>query len=207
MTGLVGSAVIADGPGQSRPGRWRRMRRQAGALLAGGLRFRGYTPGWLAGQAAVAAGFGFVVSVLVNVLLLPSRLFLEFWQLWLLTTGGLLVLWTARPLRAPPPPPPVTEDPAMADLRDRPYPLVDRWERRLSVTDGDPEWHDRVVRERLAGLVGERLRQRHGVRLATDPDRARAVLGDPLYRFLTGPVTRTPGPAELDRLITRMEEI
>jgi hypothetical protein len=184
----------------------RRFRKRVGALLAGGLRFPGYTPQWLAGQAALAAAVGLAASVLIELILLPSLWLLQFWQLWLLIGGGLLVRWTARPLIARPPPPPLAEDPSLYGLRDRPYPLADRWEFRLSVTAGDPEWYARVVRDRLTGLVAERVRQRHGV-LPTGPEQARAVLGDPLHGFLTDPVTRTPSPAELNRLITRMEEI
>jgi hypothetical protein len=184
----------------------RKFRKRLGALLAGGLRFPGYTPRWLAGQAGLAAALGLAASVLIELILLPSLWLLQFWQLWLLIGGGLLVQWTARPLTARPPPTPLVEDPSLSDLRARPYPQVDRWEFRLSVTAGDPVWYARVVRDRVAGLVAERVRQRHGV-LPTDPEQARAVLGDPLHRFLTDPVTRTPGPAELNRLITWMEEI
>jgi hypothetical protein len=105
------------------------------------------------------------------------------------------------------PPAAPADDSDRADPRDSPYRQPDRWERRLSVTSGDPEWYSRVVRDRLTVLVAERLWQRHGVRLAADPDRARTVLGAELHRFLTEPVHRTPDPAELGGLITRMEEI
>ena len=185
-----------------------RRRRRLARLLTGGLRFTGYTPAWVAGQLALAGLFGLLAGALVEAFLLPARLTLTFGQLWLLCTAGFLVQWAAQPLREPlalPPGPAADPDPA--DRADRPYPQLERWERRLSVTDGDPEWYTRVVRDRLVGLVAERLWQRRGVRLAAEPERARSVLGDELHRFLTGPLPATPQPAELGRLISRMEEI
>lgn len=168
-------------------------------LLTRGLAFPGYTTAWVAGQAAVAAALAAAASGLVNLFLAPGGLYLDFWQLWLLLTAALLVVWLVRPAREPVAPPEVDPLPA-AETPDRPYPIADRWARRLSVTSNDPEWFDRVVRDRLAVLVAERLRQRHGTRGA-DP----ALLGDELSEFLTTPLTRTPTPAELDRLISRME--
>jgi hypothetical protein len=183
-------------------------RRRLGRLVAGGLRFTGYTPRWVAGQVALAGLFGLLASVILEIQLLPAGRYLHFGQLWLAVTAAVLVRWLARPLREPAPPPAgPPADLTLAELRDRPYPLADRWERRLSVTSGDPQWYTTVVRDRLATLVAERLRQRHGVQLATDPDRAREVLGAELHGFLTAPLGHTPGPGELGRLITRMEEI
>lgn len=188
-------------------------------LLTDGLRFPGgYSPAWVAGQVAVAGALSLVASGALNLFLAPGGRYLSFWQLWLLITAALLVLWLARPVREPPPAPEVAPDlPGAAGTADgsplswpgphaSPYAVADRWARRLSVTSDDPEWFSRVARDRLAALVGERLRQRHGVRLA-DGQRARVLLGDELYAFLTEPVTRTPDPAELGRLITRMEQL
>jgi hypothetical protein len=175
-------------------------------LLRNGLPFPGYTPSWIAGQVAVAGALSLVASAMISLLLAPGGLYLAYWQLWLLITAVLLVRWFGRPVRKPPPGTEVAPDPVSdADTADRPYPVAARWQHRLSVTSGDPEWFGRVARDRLAALVAERLRQRHGVRLA-DP-RAEAVLGDELHAFLTAPVTRTPSPAELGRLITRMEQL
>lgn len=183
-----------------------RLRTRIARLLAGGLRFTGFTPAWLAGQAGLAGGLALLISAAVAAMLIPGRLYLEFWQMWLLVAAGLLVQWTTRTLREPLPPPDPPDDPTRSELADRPFTQVDRWERRLSVTSGDPEWYTRVVRDRMTELVAERLRQRHGFRLAADPQRARTVLGDELYGFLTAPLTTTPDPAGLDRLLTRIEE-
>lgn len=177
-------------------------------LLARGPRPDRRRPVRLARQLAAAAGLSLVAAIVIELILLPGRWYLPFGQLWLVVTAALLVQWTVGG---------VPEPAAMAGLAaaDRPvpagppaqpFPLVDRWAQRLWVPSGDPERFGPVARDRLAALVAERLRQRHGVRLA-DPRRARSILGDELYAFLTGPLTRTPTPAELGRLITRMEEI
>jgi hypothetical protein len=173
-------------------------------LLSDGLRFRGYTPAWVAGQVGVAGAVSLVASGAVNLLLVPGRLYLSYWQLWLMFTATLLVLWFGRPVREPPPGAEVTAA-AVDELGDRPYPIAERWARRLSVTSADPEWFGRVARDRLAALVAERLRQRHGIRLADV--RAVDLLGDELHTFLTAPLSRTPTPAELGRFITRMEQL
>jgi hypothetical protein len=42
---------------------------------------------------------------------------------------------------------------------------------------------------------------------SADPARARAVLGDPLWTFVTAPVRTNETPADLAALIRQMEEI
>lgn len=182
------------------------MSRRLARLLAGGLARRDDTAVWLVGQVALAGGVALVASFAVTVVLSTAGLHVPYWQLWLVITGLFLLKWTLMPAGEPPPAP--APDPVEGALpTDRPYPQADRWERRLSVTSGDPEWYTRVVRDRLAGLVAERLRQRHGVAMTTDPGRARVILGEELYEFLTVPLTRTPDRSGLSRLITRIEEI
>lgn len=183
-----------------------RRRRGLAGLLAGGLARGEDTAAWVVAQAALAGGLGLVASAAVYTVLATGRLHIPYWQLWLVATGLVLLQWTLGPVGEAAPP--ATPGPAGgAEPVDRPYAQVDRWERRLSVTSEDPEWFTRVVRDRVAGLVAERLRQRHGVAMTTDPGRARVILGEELYEFLTGPVTRTPDPAGMARLITRIEEI
>lgn len=176
-------------------------------LVSRGLPYRGLTPRWVALQLGLAAVVAVPVTGFVLAVLAVTQLGVPFAQLWSLVVVGLLVRWlllavgqpvttvlpaTAAPEPAPPLPP---------------YPLALRWERRLSITEGDPEWYTRVVRDRVAAVVTERLRQRHSVTLAGDPGRAARLLGEPLYRYLTEPLDRTPGPAELRQLVSRMEEM
>jgi hypothetical protein len=86
---------------------------------------------------------------------------------------------------------------------------VARWDTRLSWVrvQHDPHQFARTVQPRLVQLVDERLRLRHGVVRSADPARARAVLGDPLWTFMTTPVRANVTPADLARLIRQMEEI
>jgi hypothetical protein len=179
-----------------------RLRRRIANLVASGLAFRGYTWSWVAGQLALASVLSLVGTFMVELVLLPSGRFLSYGQLWLILTGALLVQWFGRTVQAAPPAGEVAPEASGAAEPPRSYPMAERWEWRLSVTSGDPEWFGRVARARLAGLVAERLRQRHG-HTTLDP----VVLGEDLYEFLTAPVTSTPSPAELSRLISRMEQI
>ncbi|MFB9237310.1 hypothetical protein ACFFWC_17410 [Plantactinospora siamensis] len=84
---------------------------------------------------------------------------------------------------------------------------VGRWVRTLDWTSGDADRYDNLVRPRLAALADERLRQRHGVTLATDPTRARALLGDPLWTALTVPARRSPSPRDLAAIVDQLEQI
>ena len=86
---------------------------------------------------------------------------------------------------------------------------VQRWDTRLSWVrvQHDPHQFARTVQPRLVQLVDERLRLRHGIIRSADPARARAVLGDPLWTFMTSPVQTNVTPADLARLIRQMEEI
>jgi hypothetical protein len=84
---------------------------------------------------------------------------------------------------------------------------VSRWESRLEWGHDSAERFARGVQPRLAEFVDERLRLRHGLSRATDPARARAVLGEPLWTFLHQPVSKPPAPRELAALLARMEEL
>ncbi|GIJ44824.1 hypothetical protein Val02_17100 [Virgisporangium aliadipatigenens] len=84
---------------------------------------------------------------------------------------------------------------------------VRRWEQRFAWTERDHVRFASAVRPRLGELVAERLRQKHGVSVAEQPEKARAILGDPLWTFLTERVKRGPKPAELAALVAEMEKI
>ena len=64
--------------------------------------------------------------------------------------------------------------------------------------------HDVVVRDRLGVLADHVLRQRYGVR--HDDPRAPDLLGPELTAVLSGPARRLE-PAEIDRCLTRIEEL
>lgn len=83
-------------------------------------------------------------------------------------------------------------------------PAVYRWQTRLR----DPAglWHSRrSLQPHLAALVDGRLRQRYQLTLDSDPERARALLGDRLTDYLEGSDTRPPPPRELAAMISILE--
>lgn len=129
-----------------------------------------------------------------------------------------LALLTLRRLVAavaPPPPRPVAlpRDPAFDDgtyrwgTGDALNSGVHQWERKLAWSKGEPERFARGVHPVLVELVDERLRLRHGVSRSTDPDRARALVGDLLWTFLSAPPNRTPAPRDLVALLAEVEKL
>lgn len=128
------------------------------------------------------------------------------------------VLLVRRALLAvpvPPPPPAVYSDawgvvddpgPRMAAV-DGVVRAVERWEARFTWTERDASRFVSAVRPRLYELVDERLRQRHGITLREDPDRARALIGEQLWTFLHARAGRTPTAREMTALVGDMEKI
>lgn len=162
---------------------------------------------WLGHAVLRAAAAGVALAAVAYLFLRLQQYHVAMFQLWLAFAGGLLVVALGRAATVRPPRAPQPVDYDAAELGPRPFATADRWAQRLSVTSGDVEWYTRVVHDRLRQLVAERLRQRHGVRITRNPPQAQQLLGVPLYRFLTEPLSRTPTPAELDRVITLIEEI
>ncbi|AVT31400.1 MULTISPECIES: hypothetical protein [unclassified Plantactinospora] len=134
--------------------------------------------------------------------------------------GFLALLLLRRLTRAlAPPPPPVQvrlrrpaeggEEDGSYDwtVRDALGSSVNRWETKLTWSQGEPERFSRAVLPVLAELVDELLRQRHGVTRATDPERARALLGEPLWNFIDTPPKRTPAPRDLAAIVAQLEKL
>lgn len=84
---------------------------------------------------------------------------------------------------------------------------VNRWERMLAGAQNDGGLFARTVLPPLGELVDERLRQRHGLTRASDPARARALLGDPLWEFLTNPAKRSPTPRDCAAIVAKLESL
>ncbi|MFI7546371.1 hypothetical protein [Actinoplanes sp. NPDC049599] len=84
---------------------------------------------------------------------------------------------------------------------------VRRWERQLEWSRSDAEKFSRTVLPGLAELTDERLRLKHGITRASDPRRARELLGDPLWEFLDQPGRRVPKPRELSSYVEALERI
>ncbi|GAA1626160.1 hypothetical protein ACFQY4_04145 [Catellatospora bangladeshensis] len=115
----------------------------------------------------------------------------------------------ARSLKAPLPPRRAGRSTAedQSEVTDGLRLAVARWETILEWSHTDGARFQRRVQPRLAELVDERLRQRHGVNRATEPERARRLLGDPLWTFLTVPSKRPPSPRELDVIVNALERL
>lgn len=84
---------------------------------------------------------------------------------------------------------------------------VQRWESRFGWTERDPARYRTAVQPRLYELVDERLRQRHGITMQSEPERARALIGEQLWTFLHARVARTPNSREMAAVVDEMEKI
>jgi hypothetical protein len=91
--------------------------------------------------------------------------------------------------------------------RDALRAAVKGWERPLDWSASRPERFAKVILPRLGELADERLRQRHGVTRASDPARARALLGERLWTFLDTPPRRTPSPRALAAIVAELEKL
>jgi hypothetical protein len=93
------------------------------------------------------------------------------------------------------------------DARDEGLLLLTSLESRLSWGGTDPDRFRERVRPELIALAADLLRTRRGVDLRTEPDRARSILGEPLWQLITRTPTRSPSRAELSRLVDALERI
>ena len=108
----------------------------------------------------------------------------------------------------------VTQPPPVAAAAFAPSEVADglrvattRWDNRLSYTDRDAARFARAVQPRLAEIVDERLRLRHGITRAGDPARARQLLGETVWGMVTVPVRKSPTPQQLAAVIAEVEAL
>jgi hypothetical protein len=104
-------------------------------------------------------------------------------------------------------PPTVTDASEIEPPPDGLHLALTRWDSRLSQSRRDADRYARMVRPRLVEIADERLRQRHGVTRAIDPDRAREIMGENLWTFLVTPSGRSPNPRELAAVVKDMEKL
>jgi hypothetical protein len=84
---------------------------------------------------------------------------------------------------------------------------VRRWEQRLEWSQSDPNSFSRNVLPVLAELADERLRLRHSLTRASDPRRARELLGEPLWLVLAEPGRRPPKAKDLTMYVESLERL
>jgi hypothetical protein len=84
---------------------------------------------------------------------------------------------------------------------------VRRWERTLDRAHADPDLYSRNVLPVLAEMADERLRLRHGITRATDPRRARDLLGDPMWAALHDPGRRTAKTRDIETFVDVLERL
>ena len=117
------------------------------------------------------------------------------------------VVWRLVRATAPAPAPPLVP-PERDDSSGDGFAELASLEHRLSWGSVDPDRFRERVRPVLVDLALERLRSRHGVDPATQPEDARRILGESLWQMVTGPPpSRCPTRPELSRLVDEMERI
>jgi hypothetical protein len=84
---------------------------------------------------------------------------------------------------------------------------VRRWEQRLDWAQSDADQFSRNVLPVLAELTDERLRLRHGITRASDPQRARELIGEPLWQLLNEPRRRPPKARDLAGYVQALETL
>jgi hypothetical protein len=84
---------------------------------------------------------------------------------------------------------------------------VRRWEQRLDWSQSDPDAFSRNVLPVFAELIDERLRLRHSITRASDPRRARELLGEPLWLLLAEPGRRPPKAKDLTMYVQWLERL
>ena len=87
------------------------------------------------------------------------------------------------------------------------YRAVRRWAARLEWTEDDVRRFATIVQPAMVDIADERLRLRHSIIRAKDPERARALCGPQLWQFLTVPVTRPLHPHEIATVVAQMEAL
>jgi hypothetical protein len=84
---------------------------------------------------------------------------------------------------------------------------VRRWDRRLEWGTTAPERFHATVVARLRELADERLRQQHAITRASDPVRARGLLGEELWTLLHDRVDRVSTPRDVAAALSQLESL
>ena len=84
---------------------------------------------------------------------------------------------------------------------------INRWDDRLNWGERDGERFATIVLPRLADLIDERLRQRHGFTAKADPERARTILGEDVWQFMTQRTARAASARDVASILAKVEEL
>jgi hypothetical protein len=90
---------------------------------------------------------------------------------------------------------------------DRPFARLSTIRERLGWGLKNPEYFQRALQPMLRELVDDKLRRTHGVDLQRDPDAARAMTGEPVWRLVTEEVSVTPTMADIDLVLRTVEAL
>ncbi|GAB3139538.1 hypothetical protein GCM10027290_08890 [Micromonospora sonneratiae] len=161
--------------------------------------------------------YGLTAAAFTAVTVVGMRMFNIELSVWAIFAGFLALLAVRRVTTqvAPPPAPRRhryrdTADDAgryRSDERDALRGAVKSWEKALGRAGGDRDWFRQELLPMLGELADERLRQRHGLTRASDPDRARALLGEPLWNLLAGKGRRSPSPKDYTVIVAELENL
>ncbi|WP_433210735.1 hypothetical protein ACQP00_48755 [Dactylosporangium sp. CS-047395] len=84
---------------------------------------------------------------------------------------------------------------------------VAKWDDRFVWGERDPNRFAAVVVPRFTDLVDARLRQRHGITLAGQPDQARKLVGEELWQLLHYTPSRVPSPQDIASIVAKVEAL
>lgn len=84
---------------------------------------------------------------------------------------------------------------------------VAKWDDRFVWGERDPNRFAAVVVPRFTDLVDARLRQRHGITLAGNPEQARHLVGEDLWKLLHYTPSRVPSPQDIASIVAKVEAL
>ncbi|MER7275424.1 hypothetical protein ABT369_13280 [Dactylosporangium sp. NPDC000244] len=84
---------------------------------------------------------------------------------------------------------------------------VAKWDDRFVWGERDPNRFAAVVVPRFTDLVDARLRQRHGITLAGQPEQARRLVGEELWQLLHYTPSRVPSPQDIASIVAKVEAL
>jgi hypothetical protein len=84
---------------------------------------------------------------------------------------------------------------------------LERFEWLIGVAMREPSRFDHVLRTRLCTLTDQRLRTKYGLDSRTDPNRAREIVGESLWRLMMAPVQTPPRRAQVEEWVATIERL